>query len=130
MSEPAQPKATRPKTKEEVAIEWVLGDIAETVTTLEGIKRRVTDLNGSVQDNARSLERASRDLQAVTASYLERFEELNRDAVKSRLQFSKGFTEYGADLPKRVAWAVFCAAIVAGVLNIMIVWIAWWLFHH
>lgn len=130
MSEPAQPKATRPKTKEEVAIEWVLGDIAETVTTLEGIKRRVTDLNGSVQDNARSLERASRDLQAVTASYLKRFEELDRDAVKSRLQFAKGFTEYGTDLPKRVARAVFCAVMAAGVLNILIVWAVWWLFHH
>lgn len=118
------------KTREDVAIEWVLGEIGETLTLLTSTKRRLGELDGSLKDSARSLERAGQALQATATSMLERYEELDRKAVESRLTFARGFSEYCNDLSAKIVRSAVLGALGGGIMGGLIILGAWFITHR
>jgi hypothetical protein len=128
-----EPKASIPaphKTREDVAIEWVLGEIGETLTLLTSTKRRLGELDGSLKDAARSLERSAQALRETATSMLEQHAELDRKAAESRLTFAKGFSEYCSDLSAKIVRSAVLGALGGGIMGGLIILGAWFITHR
>jgi hypothetical protein len=124
------PSPSQHKTREEVAIEWVLGEIGETLTLLTSTKRRLGELDGSLKDAARSLTRAAQSLETTAKDVLGRQEELERKAVESRLTFAKGFSEYCSDLSAKIVRSAVLGSLGGGIMGGLIILGAWFITHR
>lgn len=118
------------KTREDVAIEWVLGEIGETLTELRSIKRRTGELDAALKESANRLERAAKIFSDHATAMIAEFQEAERQAVESRLTFAKNFSQYGSDLSAKIMRVAVLGSLGGGIVGGLIVLAAWYITHR